>query len=1119
MEKSYERKNSSSRRIVSEWRRKTFATLGVALCLLPVGAYGNNGANTPDSGNVAMQQPQGIAVSGKVTDEKGEAIPGASVFIKGTQTGTISDINGQYSITAPKGATLVITFIGMRNVEVIVRDERTINVTLVSESIDLDDVVVVGYGVQKKASLTSAISQIKAEEALKNKGVNNISVALQGEVPGLVVTRTSTRPGSEGAEMKIRGDISVNGNSSPLVLIDGIAGSLDELNQMEPSDIENISVLKDASAAIYGARSASGVLLVTTKRGKKGAARVTYNGSLSTTIDGIRMPITSNAQWLDMFYDAQYRDAMANNPTLTDPEDIKARMNWWILATNSVLSGTLVDTGEAIGDEKLWQALRDGKTMSVKRSNGWIHRYEPGNYIMDELYGQAISHKHSVNISGADDKFGYMASLGYADNQSQLKVAEDGEKKYSGRLNMDYQATEILKFETGMSYEMRDITTPSTDVGAGWADPWLWAFYSKTGNFYDTFDGKRSPLGGLIGGGQVKTGFTTFRGNLKATLNLSAVTKGLSLSATGGYKSVGKDIQTLKNKVQYYDWEDNPTGNKQGPGSLSEELNKWTSTTLGGFADYNRTFGQVHNVSAMLGITAEEENWKKVTASRNNGPLYEGSGLVDLETMTSGTNNGAGGGQSSWAFLSYVTRLNYNYDNRYIVEFLGRRDGSSKLAVSQRWKNFYSVSGGWVISNESFMQDFDWLSNLKVRYNYGKTGSVTGIDNYERYATISTGSAYFGQGSTLTSQPSLWLSGMTSDARTWETINSHNAGVDFAFLKNRLSGSFDYFSKTNDGMFIQITYPSVLGASAPLTNNGKFGAKGWEFALNWRDKIGGLTYNVGGFIGDATNEVLRLANNENVPTPGKNSNRLVGKPRESFYVYETAGIFSTQAEADAYYEQYYWNEAHTGPKSGNILPAPAATGTNRLRPGARILVDRDGDGAITTKDTYYAGDAAPHYNFGFKLGAEYKGFDFQAFFQGVGKQIVLRSGHFRAPFATNWTLQNSTFIGKTWTEDNTDTDYTVISRDGSFNAFNYDNKDISIQHSSYVRLKSLVIGYTIPKHLITKAGLSSVRIYVSGDDLWESTKIKDGYDPEYGEQSNNTFPFCRLLSTGVNISF
>jgi TonB-linked SusC/RagA family outer membrane protein len=1055
-------------------------------------------------------------ITGLITDGNEEPVIGASVVVKGTTTGTITDLNGNFSLDVPQQGTLVISYIGYQKQEVPIAGKTSFKIVLTEDSEVLDEVIVVGYGVQKKASLTSAISQISGEEAFKDRGINNASVALQGEVPGLVVTRSSTRPGNEGAAMKIRGDISVNGNSSPLVLIDGLAGSLDELNQMEPNDIENISVLKDASAAIYGARSASGVLLVTTKRGKQGKAKISYNGSFSTTIDGIQQPLTTNEEWLDMFYNAQYRDAIAANPTI-DPKNndaIMAKFNWWIFG--SVLSGTDA-AGKNYVNKDLWQALRNGETLTLTNS-GKTHRYEPGHYLMDELYGQAHSQKHSVSISGADGKFGYMASLGFADNQSQLKVAEDGERKYSGRLNMDYQATQLLKFETGMSYEKRNITSPSTDVGVGHTDPWLWALYTPTGNFYDTFDGKRSPIGGLVGGGQIKTGFTTSRLNMKVTLDLSPYVQGLSLSGTGGYKSVQKNIQTSKNKLQYYDWADKPTGNRQGPGSLSEEMNRWESVTLGGFINYGRRFNEVHNVSAMLGMTAEEENWKRVTASRNKGPLYEGSGLVDLDAMISGDNNGAGGGQSSWAFLSYLTRLNYSYADKYLIELLGRRDGSSKLHPDQRWKNFYSISGGWVITQENFMKDLTWLDFLKVRYNYGKTGSVEGIGNYEQYATISTGSAYFG--STLAAQPSLWLGGMTSSSRTWETINSHDAGVDFAFLNNRLSGSFDYFSKTNEGMFIPVTYPAILGASAPKTNNGKFGAKGWEFSLNWRNKIGNVSYNIGGFIADAKAKVLELENNENVPNPGKNANRLIGMPREAIYVYQTDGIFQTQAEANTYYDQYYWTDAsHTAIKPGNIIPAPSETGLNRLRAGARKLVDANGDGAITTKDLVYAGDAAPHYTFGIKAGLEWKGIDFHALFQGVGQQAVLRTGNIYAPWVTNYTLQNSTFMNNMWTEDNPNAKYTVASRDGNFNKWNYENKDVSVQHSQYIRLKSLVVGYTLPKSLTGKIAMDKVRFYFSGDDLWEWTKIKDGYDPEHGEGSNNVFPFSRMLSFGLDITF
>ncbi|MDR0657557.1 MAG: TonB-dependent receptor, partial [Mediterranea sp.] len=1024
-------------------------------------------------------------------------------------------------------AVLIISYVGYKTQEITLNGKSSVSITMQEDSKALDEIVVVGYGTQKKASLTSAISQIKGEEAFKDRGINNVTVALQGEIPGLIVQRSSTRPGSEGATMKIRGDISVNGNSSPLVLIDGIAGSLDELNQMEPNDIENISVLKDASAAIYGARSASGVLLVTTKRGKKGQAKISYSGAFSTTVDGIQPPLATNAQWMDMFYEAQYQDARAANPTLTERNQILPVFNWWILIPTNL--GGIDASGHSWQKEELWYAMRNGTPLTLN-TNGKIQRLEP-HYLMDELYGQATSQRHSVSISGGDDKFGYMASLGFADNQSQLKVAEDGEKKYSARLNMDYQASKLLKLETGMSYEKRNITTPRAGIGTEYNDPWFWPVYNEAGNPYDTFSGIRNPIGRLVYGGQAKTDYTTFRSSLKAILDLSELTEGLSLSASGSYKSVGKDIQTMKTKIQWYDWENNKTGNADSPGSLTEELNKWESITLGAFTNYERKFNDVHQVFAMLGMTGEEENWKKVTASRNKGPLYEGSDLVDLNVMVSGTDNGAGGGQSSWAFLSYITRLNYSYMDKYLVEFLGRRDGSSKLYPEQRWKNFYSVSAGWVVTQEEFMKGITWLDFLKFRYNFGKTGSVEGIGNYEQYATVSTGSAYFGE--TLTAQSSLKLGGITSANRTWETLNSHDAGLDFTLLNNRLSGTFDWFQKTNEGMFIDVTYPSLLGASAPKTNNGKFRTDGWEFSLNWRDKIGNLTYNVGGFLADSKSKVMELLNNQNVPVAGKNSNRLIGMPREAIYVWQTDGVFQTQAEADAYYEKYYWNADHTGPKSGNILPAPAATGTNRLRQGARILVDANKDGAITNDDLVYAGDAAPRLNFGLKAGLEWKGFDINAFFQGVLKQKVLRTGSIYAPWVVNYTNQIAAYMGKMWSDidilypngeailvsANTSTDYTISSRDANFNRFNYQNKDVSVQDSRYIRLKSLVVGYTLPKTLTQKAALSKVRIYFSGDDLWEWTKIKDGYDPEQGEASNSTFPFSRLLSFGVDITF
>lgn len=1064
-----------------------------------------------------VEQAKGQIIKGTVLDEQGQPIIGATVMQKGTKKATVTDLDGHFLLSGVTGP-VVVSYIGYKD-QVIKPTGGDITVNMKEDAGQLDEVVVTGYGTQKKASLTSAISQIKGDEVFKDRSVSSTAVALQGEIPGLTVTRSSTRPGSEGASMQIRGDMSINGGG-PLIIIDGLTGSIDELNAIDGSDIENISVLKDASAAIYGSRAAGGVILVTTKRGKKGNAQITYNGSISRTVNGIQAPLTNNKEWLDMFYEAQYNDAAALTG-LTDPNAIHQKINWWIFNSFGGVSTDPNDVDEngnsrSYVGESLFNALREGKTLTLKR-NQYIDRWEPNNYLMDYLYGQATSQKHNLSVSGADDRFGYRLSLGYESDRSQLKPAYDGQRKWSARFNGDYQATDRLKLQTSISFEKRKVQSPSTDVGAGWFDPWFWAVVNENGDAYDTFSGVRNPMGGLTQGGTYTNQLSTFRGSVQGTYDLGFITKGLSLTGSAAFKRVEKNVQNQKNGVTYYDWVGTAYGNKQYPSSLSESFNRWDNITLDGFVNYSNTFAERHRVYAQLGMTAEQETNKAISASRNKGEMFPGSGLKDLNVYIGGDNNGAGGGQYSYGLVSYVTRLNYSYNDTYSLEFIGRRDGSSKLSKSQRWKNFYSLSGYWRLTSEPWMKDIKWLNDLKLRYNYGKTGSVSGIGNYERFAGVSTGQVLFGVNPAW--EPSLWVGGMASDNRTWETINSHNIGLDFTMLDNRLSGSFDYFIKTNSDMFISVEYPTVLGATAPKVNDGKFRARGWELALNWKDKIGEVKYNVGFNLSDVWSKVLKLTQNADKPYPGINKNRIVGKPRNAIYVYQTDGIFQTQEEVDAYYEMYYWNADHTGPKSGNILPVPSKSATNTLRPGARRLVDVNGDGKITVDDIYYAGDTSPRMTFGIKAGLEWKGIDFSVFFQGVGKQKILRSGNLYAPWVTNYMMQNKNFAGKMWTPENPNAEYCIASRDQNFNKWNYENKDVSVQNNRYIRLKSLVLGYTLPKSWVRKATLENVRVYFSGDDLWEWTKVKDGYDPEYGENTNNSFPFSRLLTFGVNVTF
>ena len=381
---------------------------------------------------------------------------------------------------------------------------------------------------------------------------------------------------------------------------------------MDGSVIENISVLKDASAAIYGARSAGGVILVTTKRGKAGKARVSYSGSYSRTIDGIQLPITNNNEWLDMFYEAQYRDTEATNPGITDPNEIHNRINWWIFNSfggtpvkKNETTGEWETYGEQVVGEGLFNKLKEGNSFFLKRGE-FIDSWQPGNYLLDFLYGNADTWKHNVAVSGGDDKFNYFASLNYSDAQSQLKIAEDGEKKYGARLNMDYKPTDFFKIETGMAYDKRDITTPSQGIGRGWQDMWFWAITNENGDAYDTFSNNRNPYGWFTQAGETKAKWSTLRANGKITLDFSKWVKGLSINGTAAYKSVRQDVSSENLEVRFYDWVGNQTSATQNsPAKLEQENKEWTSYTLGLFAQYNRLFAEKHQVDAMFGITGE----------------------------------------------------------------------------------------------------------------------------------------------------------------------------------------------------------------------------------------------------------------------------------------------------------------------------------------------------------------------------------------------------------------------------------------------------------------------------------------------------------------------------------
>ena len=393
------------------------------------------------------------------------------------------------------------------------------------------------------------------------------------------------------------------------------------------------------------------------------------------------------------------------------------------------------------------------------------------------------------------------------------------------------------------------------------------------------------------------------------------------------------------------------------------------------------------------------------------------------------------------------------------------------------------------------------FNNLKLRGSFGQTGGISGIGENDYVSTVSLGSTLMGV--TSANQQSLWVSGITSKERGWELIQKQNYGIDFSVLKSRLSGSFDYYINDNKDMLMNITYPSVLGDIAPTTNSGHFQTKGWELALDWNDAAGDVRYSVGFNLGDNKSDVKLMAG-KTLINPGKND-VVQGYPLGSIFVFKTNGYFPDAATANVY------NTKYTGT---GILP----TGNAKVKEGSTERVDLNGDGKITNDDTYYYGDSQPHLYFGFKTRVSWKAFDFSALFQGVGKKNILRTGNLRAPFVAVSANQNASFLGNTWTPQNPNAEFPILSWEANLNKWNYDNNDFSVQNLRYIRLKNIVLGYSIPKKLISKAKIEGLRLYISADDIFEFTSVKDGYDPEYGEGSNNTYPFNRLVNFGVDIT-
>lgn len=1003
-----------------------------------------------------------VRISGTVTDSTGMPIPGVTVLVKDTKSGTQTDGEGKFSLQLPPGRTLVFSYTGYLPQEVAIGNRTSLNVILATDVKSLESVVVIGYGTRKKQSLTGAVSTV-GSEVIKSKPVTNAVAALQGEVPGLVIQRSSGQPGSEGFNLNVRGYSSTNGGNSPLVLIDGIAGSFDLLN---PDDIESISVLKDASASIYGARAANGVILVTTKRGKKGTPSISYSNNFAISKLTGMMKSPTNYEMAVMDNEANIHNGSA--PMYT-PEMLQKIAN------------------------------NDPTPIPHPLYGGWMLFFTNTDW-KNAVFENGFQQKHSLNISGGGNNSSYYLSGSYTNQAGIVRYADDRNRRYNLRMNYNYDFFKWLRLETRVALEDQR----RTDVGGLGGFNITEAIFAMPNHPVYTPDGKFFAQGGWGNAvAQAKEGATATYNtrNINTNFKLIAdVTKDLKLNLQAGINHQSAKDEDIAKAVPLYNWEGDlayyTIANSPELGNLTLTNREVKYRNFTGYLEYNKNFGK-HELNVMGGMAHEESDDSWFSAFRDHF-VTEDLWSPNLGGTQNMKNNGGG---SQWAISSAFARVAYTFNNKYLLEASFRYDGSSRFQQATRWGLFPGVSAAWRLSEENFIKETNLFDDLKLRASYGQTGNQEGVGLYDYIQLLNINGPYpLGPGGQ--DQYAL-LAGMVSLNRTWETLINRNVGIDAAMLRSRLNFSFDYFVKTNKDLLIPVTYPSMLGATAPYSNSGELRTWGFEASAGWKDKIGKLDYSARVIISDAQNKIVNYGGADTY-VPGLNNIRE-GYPINTYFAYVFDGLIRNQQELDAY-------------KQLEGVPSDIGIGDARFK-------DVNGDGKISPYsdkagsdgDVVNVGSITPRYTYGVNLNAKYGSFDLGIFLQGVGKRYMFRQGEYSMPWSDWWRQPPQFYYGQTWNEDRQDAYYPRLSH-GNIRTWNYQASTLQEINAAYIRLKNLLVGYSLPASLLKRASISQARIYFSGQDIGELHNVKGGWDPESSENGFN-YPFQRMYSFGLDVTF
>ena len=1037
---------------------------------------------------------QSETATGTVLDELGEGVIGASVVVKGTTNGVVTDIDGNFSLqNVKKGDVLQVSFVGYATQEV-KWNGTPLTITLKEDTEMLEEVVVVGYGTQKKTNLTGSVSMVDSK-ALEARPVANVSQALQGVVPGLNMSVTGSG-GQLDSEMSMNirgtGNLGTGSSASPLVLIDGIEGNMNTVN---PNDIASISVLKDAaSASIYGARAAFGVIMITTKSGKEGKTNVNYSGNVRFSSP------TNLPEMMDSYMFAQFFNKAATNsggqPVFADRimENILAYQEGRIDVSTEVNPGN-----------NRWN----------KYSGSWANT----DWFDVMFKDQAVSHEHNLSVSGGTEKLNYRVSGSFLAQDGLIAWGEDKLNRYTVDAKINAKLADWITLNYATKWTREDYDRPTYMSGLmihNIARRWpTCPLYDPNGYLMDEMEVISLQDGGIRS--QQKNYYTQQVGFVLEPI------KDWRIHLEGNMRSYNRSIHQEILPVYTHDgdgnayltiWDHGVNSWTNGRNQVAERRDREDYFTTNIYTDYSKTIND-HYFKVMAGFNAEltKQDWIEGSAE----------GMIDpskpwLSQTT--TQKKATGGRDHTSLAGFFGRINYTYKDRYMIELNGRYDGSSRFIGDKQWGFFPSTSLGWNIAREEFFQDWNWgaenISTLKLRGSWGQLGNSNTNSWYPFFQTMSTSVASSnwlinGQKQNLASMP-----GIVSNALTWETVETFDIGLDWALFNNRLTGSFDWFTRyTYDMVGPAPTLPNILGTGAPRINNTDMKSVGWDLEIGWKDRIGEFGYGVKLVLSDATQTILKY------PNETKSINDWYeGETLNNIWGYTTAGLAQSQEEMDAWLAK---NKPSWGSNwaAGDVKYVDL-NGDGQVNKGSQLLGD--------TGDYQIIGNSTPRYNFGINLNANWKGIDLSMFWQGTAKRDYWLSGpYFWGVQGGQW--QSAGFV-EHWDFWRAEDDPLGANTDAYFPRALFGGSDKNqqvstgyLQDASYIRLKNIQLGYTLPANLVKKAGMQSVRVYVSADNLLTISDISGMFDPEalydgtgYGG-NGKMYPLQKTISVGLNVNF